>query len=111
MADPERVPGFLGVLGPNGPIAFSTNVGIEETDDHGTPRTLTVVARGDQLDVRLALAIEESVRTRMGLTKDAGGASMDFLQLGGVYSVSGHAGGRDITFTTRGSAETFRAGR
>jgi hypothetical protein len=111
VADPERIPGFLGVLGPSGPIAFSTNVGIEETDDHGTPRALTVVARGDHLDVRLALTIEESVRTRMQLTKDAGGAALDFLQLGGVYHVTGHAGTRDLTFTTRGSAETFRPGR
>ena len=26
VADADRVPGFLGVLGPNGPIGFSTNV-------------------------------------------------------------------------------------
>jgi hypothetical protein len=43
----------------------------------------------------------------MSLTRTAAGA-MNFLQLGGVYHVTGHAAGRDITFTSRGSAETFR---
>jgi hypothetical protein len=33
---------------------------------------------------------------------------MDFLQLGGTYRVAGRAGDREIAFTSRGSAETFR---
>ena len=33
---------------------------------------------------------------------------MGFLQLGGVYRVTGRAAERDIRFTARGSAETFR---
>src|SRR5207244_1483980 len=110
VADPDRVPGFLGVLGPEGPIAFSTSVDIEEQGDPAAPRTITIRATGEQLDVRLALSVEESVRTRMTLTQSSTGTAMDFLQLGGVYQVSGHAAGRDITFTARGSAETFRPG-
>jgi hypothetical protein len=43
----------------------------------------------------------------MSLTRGAAGA-MNFLQLGGVYRVTGKAAGRDIDFTARGSAETFR---
>ena len=110
VADPDRVPGFLGVLGPDGPIAFSTSVDIQEQGDPAAPRTITIRATGEQLDVRLALSVEESVRTRMTLTQSSTGTAMDFLQLGGVYQVSGHAAGRDITFTARGSAETFRPG-
>jgi hypothetical protein len=110
VADPDRVPGFLGVLGPEGPIAFSTSVDIQEQGNPTAPQTITIRATGEQLDVRLALSVEESVRTRMALTQSSTGTAMDFLQLGGVYQVSGHAAGRDITFTARGSAETFRPG-
>jgi hypothetical protein len=60
--------------------------------------------------VGLALSVEESVRTRMALTRMSNGTALDFLQLGGVYQVTGHAGGRGIAFTARGSAETFRPG-
>jgi hypothetical protein len=109
VADPDSLPGFLGLLGPDGPIAFSTNVSIEEHEDGGTPKTLVIVARGNQLDLRLAFSAEESVRTRMALTQSPTGAAMDFLQLGGRYTVSGRGGGRELSFTARGSAETFRA--
>jgi hypothetical protein len=108
VADPERVPGFLGLLGPEGPIAFSTNVVIEEQEDARGPRTTTIRATGEQLDVRLDFSVEESVRTPMALTRLSNGTTMDFLQLGGVYRVSARAGTRDIAFTARGSAETFR---
>jgi hypothetical protein len=108
VADPDGIPGFLGLLGPDGPIAFSTNVSIEEHADGGTPRTLDIVARGNQLEIRLAFSAEESVRTRMSLTQSPTGTAMDFLQLGGRYTVSGRGGGRELSFTARGSAETFR---
>ena len=49
----------------------------------------------------------EAVRTPFALTRGAGGM-MTFLQLGGEYRVNGHAGDRDVDFTARGSAETFR---
>jgi len=108
VADPGRVPGFLGVIGADGPIAFSTDVTIREDDANGRPRTVTIESRSRRLEMRLRLDVAESVQTSMGLTRDASGAMM-FLQLGGVYQVSGRAAGRDINFTARGSAETFRA--
>jgi hypothetical protein len=111
VADPERIPGFLALLGPEGPIAFSTDVTIQETDGRGTPRTIAVRARGRQLSLELSLDVSESVRTQMAMTRAPGTTAMGFLQLGGVYRVTGHAAGRDIAFTARGSAETFRTGQ
>jgi hypothetical protein len=107
VADPTRIPGFLGVLGPDGPIAFSTDVSITEDEGSSGPKAITVQARGRQIDLTLRFDVAESVGTRMSLTRTAAGA-MNFLQLGGVYHVTGHAAGRDITFTSNGSAETFR---
>jgi hypothetical protein len=111
VADPDRMPGYLGLLGPDGPIAFSTDVAIEETGDSRGPRTIAIRASGDQLDARLDFSVEQVVRTRLALTQTATGSMMDFLQLGGVYQVRGRAGVRDVAFTARGSAETFRPGQ
>jgi len=108
VADPERTPGVLAVLGPDGPLGFATDVSIAEQDTEGGPRQLTIRARGRRIDLTLALAVEESVGTRMGLTRMASGQTMNFLQLGGTYRVTGRAGDRTVDFTTRGSAETFR---
>ena len=107
-ADPARVPGVLGVLGPGGPIAFSTDVTITEHNDAGTPRQIDVRAHDSRLDMRMTFTVEESVATRMGLTRAADGTPMQFLQLGGTYRVTGRAGDRTFAFETRGSAETFR---
>jgi hypothetical protein len=107
VADASRIPGFLGVLGPDGPIAFSTDVSITEDDAGGRPKGITVQARGRQMELTLQLDVAESVGTQMSLTRGVAGA-MNFLQLGGVYHVTGKAAGRDINFTARGSAETFR---
>lgn len=107
VADASRIPGFLGVLGPDGPIAFSTDVSITEDDAGGRPKRVTVQARGHQVELTLQLDVAESVGSRMSLTRGAAGA-MNFLQLGGVYQVTGNAAGRDFNFTARGSAETFR---
>jgi hypothetical protein len=107
VADPDRIPGVLGVLGPNGPIGLATDVTIAETDERG-PRQITVTARGRGLDLRLTLSVEESLGTRMGLTRLASGQTMRFLQLGGTYRVTGRVGDRGIDFSARGSAETFR---
>ncbi|HEV3139301.1 MAG TPA: hypothetical protein VGY57_02230 [Vicinamibacterales bacterium] len=107
VADASRVPGFLGVLGPNGPLGFSTSVDISEEGDGSAPKAVKVHAIGARIDLRLEFAVEESEQTRMGLTLAAGGA-MTFLQLGGRYRVCGRAGDRDVSFTARGSAETFR---
>jgi hypothetical protein len=111
VADPNRIPGFLGVLGPDGPIAFSTDVSIREDDESGKPHRFAVHARGTQLDITLQLDVSESMRTRMSLTRGRAVDPLGFLQLGGVYTVSGRAGGRELNFTARGSAETFRPGQ
>ena len=105
VADPQRTPGVLAVLGPNGPLGFATDVSIEETP---APRSVTIKARGQRLNITLALAVEETVGTRMGLTRLANGQAMTFLQLGGTYRVTGTLGDRAIDFTARGAAETFR---
>jgi hypothetical protein len=106
VADAKRIPGVLGVLGPDGPIGFATDVSIEETTE---PRHVRIRARGRRLDLDLALTVEETVGTRMGLTRLANGQTMTFLQLGGTYRVKGNVGNRAVDFVARGSAETFRA--
>jgi len=107
VADPARIPGFLGILGPDGPIGVSTNVSIAERDASGRPQELEISARGPGNEIRLILSVDRAVRTDFALTSTAG-ASQNFLQLAGVYRVTGQAGGRRIDFTARGSAETFR---
>jgi hypothetical protein len=107
VADPARVPGFLAVVGPDGPIAFATDVAIAERTTGDTPTAIDVTARNPRVNLHLTLTVEESVGTRMALTA-SDGRVMRFLQLGGTYRVSGRAGDRALDFTTRGSAETFR---
>jgi hypothetical protein len=104
VADPARVPGFLTVLGPDGPLGFSTNITI---DDASTNR-VHVRANGEGLDLQLELAADETVRTPMALTALAGGQPLNFFQLGGTFHVKGTVSGRQIDFTARGSAETFK---
>jgi hypothetical protein len=109
VADPERVPGFLGVLGPEGPLGFSTTVSIRETgaENGPAPGGSMITARGRSVDVSLAFSVERSVRSAMAMTA-SGSPPMDFLQLAGVYTVSGRVGDRTLNFTSRGAAETFR---
>jgi hypothetical protein len=104
VADPERMPGFLGVLDRQGLIGVATKVSIVEDRSAGAPSAITVTARGGAIDLHLAFSVDRSIRTGLGMT---GGAN-DFLQLGGTYRVEGRAGGRSIDFTARGAAETFR---
>jgi hypothetical protein len=111
VADRARVPGALAVIGPDGPIAFSSDVVISEDDQAGTPRAITVQSHDRQVTLTLRLTVSEAVRTPMALTRDTSGKSpgaATFLQLGGVYQVSGRAGAVEINFSARGSAETFR---
>ena len=109
VADPDRVPGFLGVLGAKGPIGFSTTVSVEEKgDEHGQPQRVDVHARGQTIDLTLVLTVDRSVRTAMSMTTAASGTPIDFLQLGGAYRVTGRIGDRALDFTARGAAETFR---
>ena len=106
-ADPERMPGFVGALGPDGPIGYSTDVRIAETnDERGQPRSITVRARGTALTLDLRFDVASTVTTRM--TQGPLGNGVDFLQMRGQYTVSGRTNAREISFTAPGAAETFR---
>jgi hypothetical protein len=105
VADPARIPGFLAVLGRDGPTAFSSNVTIDESRDGGH---IDVRARGTALELSLIFDASETVRTAMALTAPSRGSPMSFLQLGGVYHVSGILAGMGDRLQREGSAETFR---
>lgn len=106
-ADPERVPGLVGVLGPDGPLAYATDVDITETNGpDGRPRAIDIRAEGSAMDVTIrfeVIAVESSRMNTGPLTN-----GLDFLQLQGRYTVRGRAGDRTLNFTAPGSAETFR---
>ncbi len=106
-ADADRLPGFLGALGPDGPLGWASNVRITETNGpDGEPNHIAIQARSPSLDVLMEFSTRSSVRTRM----DNGPlpAGLDFLQLQGDYTVTGEAGDLLFDFTAPGSAETFR---
>jgi hypothetical protein len=106
-ADPERIPGLVGALGPDGPLGYSTDVRITETNDaRGRPQTIDVRARGPALTLDLRFDVTSTETSRM--TQGPLGNGLDFLQMRGRYTVSGRAGEREISFTAPGSAETFR---
>jgi len=106
-ADPETIPGFIGALGPDGPLGYSTDVRITETnDDAGRPQRIVVRARSTSLDLELTFDVMSTVTTRM--TNGVLGDGLNFLQMRGQYTVTGRAGGRAINFTAPGAAETFR---
>jgi hypothetical protein len=106
-ADPERIPGFVGALGPDGPLGYATNVNIEETDDdQGRPRIISIRGRSQAIDVRLRFDVGSTVLTRMNQGTFA--SDVDFLQMQGQYTVTGSAGDRTLSFSAPGSAETFR---
>jgi hypothetical protein len=103
-ADPERMPGFVGLLGPDGPIGYATDVQIEETNDGtGQPAQIAIRARGAGLQVTVRFDVSSTVRSSGTL-----GSGLDFLQMRGQYTVQGRGAGRDIDFTAPGAAETFR---
>ena len=106
-ADRERMPGFVGAIGMDGPLAYASNVTIAESNDHtGRPRRIDVRARGAALELQFQFDVESAITTRMA--EPPLNSGLDFLQMRGQYSVAGRAGGRDIRFTAPGSAETFR---
>jgi hypothetical protein len=108
-ADPAHVPGFLGVLGPNGPLAFSTDATIEETNVRGEDRPSRIIVRaaGDDFDLILTLDVGQTTVTR-GREGGGLGGGLDFLQMRATYTVNGRIGARTVEFTAPGSAETFR---
>ena len=107
-ADPGRVPGFLGVLGPEGPLGYAADVSIEEQNEPGTgrPRRIVVEGRGPALSLKMSLEVEDAAVTRMG--GDLFGGGMDFYQLRARFRVAGEVAGRTLEFVAPGSAETFR---
>jgi hypothetical protein len=120
VADANHLPGFLGVLGRNGPIALSTDVAIREEDSShpgrgaqkpaastNGPDSIFIDARGHELDLHLIFSVDRSIHTQLSPTSSRE-SSAAFLQMGGSYHVSGRAGTRQIDFTARGAAETFR---
>ena len=105
-ADPSRIPGLLGVLGPDGPLGYASNITITETDDQqGDPRTILVRGRSADVEVDARFDVETTTRSR-GLVMLRN--ELDFLQMRGTYTVTGRIGSRMISFTAPGSAETFR---
>ena len=110
-ADPERVPGLFVALGDAGPLGFTTRVTIEEREDEelGRPREILVRAEGRSIAIEMKLAIEEAIRTRLGPTPFGGRSpELDFFQMSALYRVAGRIGEREVDFTARGAAETFR---
>ncbi len=106
-ADPERLPAFVGALGPDGPLGYATSVQIsEENDASGQPKVIAIQGRGPAIDLRMVFTVGSMVTTAMTDGPIANG--VNFLQMRGTYAVSGRAGGRQIAFNSPGSAETFR---
>lgn len=106
-ADPDRIPGFVGALGPDGPLGYASNVRITEVNGpDGEPDTITIRARSQSIDLLMEFETRSSVRTRMDQAPLPTG--VDFLQLQGDYRVTGEAGELLFDFTAPGSAETFR---
>jgi hypothetical protein len=106
-ADPSRMPGLLGVLGPDGPLGYATNISISESnDERGDPRTIVIRGRSADLDIEARFDVEVTTRSR-GLVMLR--SDLDFLQMRGTYNVTGRIGDRALSFSAPGSAETFRS--
>ena len=106
-ADPDRIPGFLAALGPDGPLGYATDVTIDETNDPGTAGPPHRGARPRARPRPRHAADRRGCRRHPSAARSFG-ADMDFLQLRVRYTVSGKAGDRAIQFEAPGSAETFR---
>ena len=107
-ADATRVPGFLVALGADGPVGYATDVAIEESNDPTTNRPRHIIVRAQSESVALTMSLDVEQTTSTHMRAGSFGAGMDFLQLRATYDVSGRAGGRNISFSAQGSAETFR---
>src|ERR1043166_2047512 len=79
-ADPNRIPGFVGALGPDGPLGYATSVTIAEMNDvSGQPRTITVTGRSPLLEVRMQFDVRSVVTTPM--TQGTLSSGLSFLQM------------------------------
>ncbi|HJO37993.1 MAG: hypothetical protein QGG24_03230 [Vicinamibacterales bacterium] len=107
-ADPERMPGFLTALGPDGPIGYATRVTIEEEDDPDTGQPRRIVVRGQSREIRLEMELDVEAAEVTQMDRGSFGPDMDFWQLRASYRVTGSVGGREVDFTAPGAAETFR---
>ncbi len=106
-ADPERLPAFVGALGPSGPLGYATSVHItEQNDSGGQPLSIVIDGRGPAINLQMTFTKMSQVTTPM--TAGPLGNGVNFLQMRGAYQVKGRAGGREFDFTAPGSAETFR---
>ena len=107
-ADSARIPGFLMVIGEDGPLGYATRLSINEEDDPetGEPRRVVVQSHSSSVALRLEVEFEDVARTRMD--REGFGAGLDFYQLRARFHVVGRVGDRSIDFTASGSAETFR---
>lgn len=122
-ADPERVPGFLGVLGPGGPLGFSTDVTIEEIDeptgperrqrrtpgDGNAPSSIRVHARSAGLDLTLSLDVEQAVVTRAGRLADGPWASLTSPGGESVMNPTRQSGARELVSAATQPREAKRA--
>ncbi len=106
-ADPARVPGFLGAIGPRGPMGYATGVTITETNAAGSgdPARVVIEGRSPSLNVTLDLAVQNIERNQL---PGPMATPMTFLQMRGQYVVTGSVAGAPVSFTAAGSAETFR---
>lgn len=103
-ADPDRIPGFVGALGPEGPLGYATNVTITETNGaDGRPTRIAIRARNNSLRLQMQFDVASAV-----VSQGTQASGLDFLQMRGNYTVTGRAGGRDLSFSAPGAAETFR---
>ena len=105
-ADSRHLPGFLAVLGPAGPLAFSTAATIEETNAPGSDRPVRILVHvaDERFTAVLDLAVDQTAVTRMRQPRitaarhesgSAGGA-IDFLQLRARYTVHARVGAERV---------------
>src|SRR5262249_40443201 len=107
-ADANRLPAFLMVLGPDGPLGYASGVAIEETNraESESPSQIAVRAESQSVNLSMTLDVGETAVTKP--RPGAVGTGLDFIQMRASYHVSGQVSGKPVDFHAQGSAETFR---